>query len=369
MKFFIPLKRDINALPPAISLIRGLASLGHEVHLFSYYHSPQTAKVLEHPRIIVKQVSTKPYPTKFFSRVFATIRAHVVLWSMARSIAACDVLWVTSWDYAGLKLLSRMRRTGPKLIYQAHEFEPERFNLCRAADMVVVPEDNRAWITFVMAGLKTKPLVLPNMPYHHPRALKAPTSTIISQLAASGRRTVLYQGYCSIKGRCLIELFEAISLSDKRITLCIMPFPELSPETQREIHTSIKALNIEDRVHFIPSMEAPSHMSVIGQAHIGIGLYRPTSINQIYCAPNRLYEFTGFGIPVVLPSTPAIQQIAAHYPGILTCDPTKPASIAAALNLMTDDAAYERATAGAKAFFDNEGSYVMALESVLAQLG
>lgn len=368
MRFVITMKRDLKMIPPVISLVRGLAELGHDVRLFSYHHSAETDRVLEHPRIQVTKVSRSPYPQGLLARIAATLTAHLRLWKFMRLAGKYDVLWIPSWDYRGQRWLSTCGGAEPLIVYHFHEHEPERFGLCRAADRVVVPEENRAWITFFTAGLARRPLVLPNTPFSHPRKPAPEASPVIAALRAAGKRVVLYQGYCSMKGRCLRELLEAVALCDSRVALCIMPSASFPEETRREMSDCIRHLSIEDKVHFIPTMEAPGHLDVVGQAHIGIGLYRPTSINQVYCAPNRLYEFTGFGIPVILPSTPPMQQLATRYPGVIVCDPSSPASIAAALESLLDDANHARASAGAQEFFEKEGSYLVALREVVSQL-
>ncbi len=129
-----------------------------------------------------------------------------------------------------------------------------------------------------------------------------------------------------------------------------------------------RKIGVSERLSFLKSQIAPKHLEVISQAHIGIGLYRPISLNQVYCAPNRLYEFTGFGIPVILPDFPGIAQLAAQYPGILTCDPDSPQSIASAICGLTPKNIYDNACQSAEGFFNNCGNYFASLQRVLAEL-
>jgi glycosyltransferase involved in cell wall biosynthesis len=369
MRFFLPTKRDIKTVPPLISLIKGLIKSGHEVHLFTYYYSPQTLAGIDSPLLKVSSISKHPYPASLFSRLWASISSYLSLWKEVKKMNGCDYFWISSWDFIGLEKLASRANVQAKIIYQSHEYEPHRFQYCRMADCVVVPENNRGWLTFINAGLKKRPLVLPNSPIDHPGGfeIKMP-DPVLDRLEMEGKRIVLYQGYMALKERCIPELLEAISLCDARLVLCIMPASPLSQEMKSALMTLISRFRLEERVYFLDTRVAPGHLQVIARAHIGIGLYRPTSINQVYCAPNRLYEFTGFGIPVILPDAPGMNQIGSRYSGVLTCDPENPQKIAEALQSLLEDEKYGQACASAREFFQEEADYMKCLQEVIGQL-
>jgi glycosyltransferase involved in cell wall biosynthesis len=369
MRFFLPLRRDIKTVPPLISLIRGLIAEGHEVHLFTYYNSPGTLAGVASDKLKITTISDHPYPASLAGRIIALIRSYLRLWKEVGKMDGCDYFWISSWDYRGLEKLAARPNVQAKIVYQSHEYEPHRFKYCRLAHAVVVPEENRGWLTFVNAGLAARPLLLPNCPIDHPREFpEKEADPVLDALEAEGKRIVLYQGYLALKERCIPELLEAISLCDERMVLCIMPASRLTETLRQSMDELISRFRLQNRVFFIETRVAPAHMRVIARAHIGIGLYRPTSINQVYCAPNRLYEFTGFGTPVILPDAPGMNQIAGRYAGVLTCNPENPAAISAALMSLMENEHYQKARAGAVAFFQHEADYQASLREVISKL-
>lgn len=369
MRFFLPMKRDIRQWPPVISLIKGLLQLGHEVDHFSYYCTPETLIDVDSDRLQVETVSENPYPgdQSFSTRARATWKARKGLRQFLKDPRNYDYVWLGEWDYPDIVKI--VRRAGIKcpIIYQLHEYNPRRFPCCTQVDQVVVPEENRAWMTYFNAGIDRVPLVLPNSPMDHPRKITGELDSTLHTLNESGKRVVLYQGAMDLEKRCLLEMIRAIALTPKQFVLAILP-ANLTTDVQMRMEKEANQLGVMDRIFFLESRIPPQHLDVIGQSHIGIGLYRPTTLNQVYCAPNRLYEFTGFGIPVILPNFPGIAQTAARYAGVITCEPDSPQSIADAIRCLADSGNYERAVNEAEQFFDNCGDYLKCLRAVIEKL-
>ena len=40
-------------------------------------------------------------------------------------------------------------------------------------------------------------------------------------------------------------------------------------------------------------------MEVTSCADIGVAVYQENSLNNLFCAPNKIYEYAGFGIPTI----------------------------------------------------------------------
>jgi hypothetical protein len=49
----------------------------------------------------------------------------------------------------------------------------------------------------------------------------------------------------------------------------------------------------------IPFVAPPYHLHVTSHADIGILTYDHSSLNNIFCAPNKLWEFSNFAIPMI----------------------------------------------------------------------
>jgi glycosyltransferase involved in cell wall biosynthesis len=50
----------------------------------------------------------------------------------------------------------------------------------------------------------------------------------------------------------------------------------------------------------------PQHLQITSYAYIGIANYDDSSLNNLFCAPNKIYEYTGFGIPVLCSNVPGL---------------------------------------------------------------
>ena len=48
-------------------------------------------------------------------------------------------------------------------------------------------------------------------------------------------------------------------------------------------------------------------MEITSYARIGINFYRPNCLNKAFCAPNKIYEFSGFGIPIIGNDIPGLK--------------------------------------------------------------
>jgi hypothetical protein len=132
---------------------------------------------------------------------------------------------------------------------------------------------------------------------------------------------------------------------------------------------SAKISGIEDRVHLIGSLPAPHHLRIIQNVDLGIGLYRPISLNQIYAAPNRLHEFSNFGIPLILPAFPTFKSLAIKYPfAINTVDPEVPQSIANVLTELLNEANSKQGVKNAFKFKQENGDYTLFAKQVWEEI-
>ena len=73
----------------------------------------------------------------------------------------------------------------------------------------------------------------------------------------------------------------------------------------------------------LPYITAPYHLEVTSHAFVGILIYTPvyniftSPLNSIYCAPNKIYEFSQFGIPMIGNNIPGLKYtIDYHKMGI-----------------------------------------------------
>lgn len=177
------------------------------------------------------------------------------------------------------------------------------------AHRVVVPEENRAYLYYHFLNLKKIPTVIPNKPFNHPRQVKMNIEFLDSNLQSriAERKNILYQGPIHAE-RNLGKLIEASAmLKDYNVILMGQDYGWIDAYSK-----------INPNIIYIPFIGPPLHLNITSWAHIGVITYDFHSLNTIYCAPNKIWEFTGFKIPILGNRNPGLlYTIGAARAGII----------------------------------------------------
>ena len=168
---------------------------------------------------------------------------------------------------------------------------------------VVVPEYNRAHIQKTWWNLKQLPEILPNK--MSSKEIPDPSDDvkiIIEKIEKEKRKIVLYQG--SFRGDRNLDVFaEAIQALGEEYVLYIMG---ADSEERKQLCSKYK------QIEYIPFITPPYHLLITQRAYIGILPYVPERVgfnsvlNALYCAPNKIFEFSGFGIPMLGNDVPGL---------------------------------------------------------------
>lgn len=324
-----PLMRDIKTIPPTISFLNYLAERGYNIVHFTYFTNVQ----FEYKNISVIKISKEKYPIDLMSRIIAKSRFY---WGFYRYFIKnknnIDAIWLGAWDIIGI---DKIKGNIP-LHYQFHELEEQKYKYCRKSDSVIVPEENRGWITFFQAKLKRKPLLLPNIPFYNKHNISEDSE--ILELQKQGKTVVLYSGLIDNKKRNLPELISAFKFLPENFVLVIIPSFVKVRNDLNDLKKIITDLELEKRVLFFDSRIPPRHLDTMATADIGIGFYSPTSLNNVYAAPNRIYEFINNGTPVVLPDFPTFKALSKEFPyAVNTVNPASPKDIAEVINKILEN--------------------------------
>lgn len=225
---------------------------------------------------------------------------------------------------------------------------------------IVECEYNRAHITKAWWDLEKLPLVLPNKPYvtiDIPKNSKISTSSQLEGLIQKlrGKKIVLYQGNIS-KERPLDMYIKAINeLGDDWAFVMMLnggnPYPEIQTKN----------------AYFVPFVEPPYHLEVTSHAYIGILSYVPIKnshsiLNTLYCAPNKIWEYAKYGVPMISNDLPALKyEFETKKIGL--CTPSM--SVEAVKNtLIRIDERYSEFTKASSDFFDNY-DYKKSVEDII----
>lgn len=314
MKIIVVLVGNINKFPPTVSLLNVLGDLGVPTVLIT----TETNYKPDHDVISVKKLALNYESKSPKQKMFLIPKLHKQLWREIEKHYTDDaVIWVVTdvtVKYLGERLIGKryvlqFLELSDRLIYykKLPQFALNAKKLCDNALAVVVPEYNRAHILKAQWGINKMPAIISNCPYNHlniEKNSKVDDETarrILSQIG--DRKIILYQGIIG-KERPLEPLIRAVSALGDDYAFVIM-------SGGKNIYEGIDSENY----YFIPFVAPPEHLQITSRAYIGVLSYEPTketgysALNTLYCAPNKIYEFSQFGIPMIGNDNPGLRYL------------------------------------------------------------
>lgn len=368
-KIILILKEDIINFPPVLSIIQCLIDLGMSVIHIGVFSDKQQQESYE--KAGVTFLKTTPYngnanPLK---KLFLQLKfRHEVLGYIKNIVVSnTDIIWLIQsetiillnnlvekyncilhqFEYSGNQINWKYKLLAPRLNLS---------NLFRKAYKVVSCEYNRAHITKGLFQLDTVPIILPNKMIFDekkleniPNDIKDTINTIKNSIAK--KKMILYQGIFLDEERRLEEFCQAIDLLPEDYIFVAMG-------TGSEMYFNLKKKYESDRVLFIPFIRPPYHMLITKEAYIGVLTYfpRPYSINSvinpIYCAPNKIFEYAKYGIPMISNDIPALHYIFNEYScGKCINYPMTPQSIASIIGDISQN--YNQYSSGSHNYYES----------------
>ena len=221
------------------------------------------------------------------------------------------------------------------------------------AKFIVACEETRAYFMRYMYGLEELPYIMPNKPYEMTISRNCPPSIPETQAAIEmirGKKFIIYQGV--VKSRdYMLMLANALKEQDTDYYFVLMGLdPEnIFPDIKREYDKSL----------FIENIPAPYHLEVTSYARIGFLFYDgDSSLNRAFCAPNKIYEYSGLGIPQLANDVPGLKNTVGRY-GVGECVSLSVENLKAAIQKI--DASYAIcADNSRKLYEDTDNQKVMA---------
>ena len=245
-------------------------------------------------------------------------KLHNKLWKAIDNHYSDDaIIWVVTdvtlkylgYRLVGKKYVLQFLELADRLVYykKLPQIALNAKKLCDNALAVVVPEYNRAHILKALWNINKMPVVIANRPYNHLSIEKDSevdddrAREVLSRI--ENRRLILYQGVIG-KERPLEPLIRAVSSLGDEYAFVVM-------SGGKNIYAGINSKNY----YFIPFVAPPGHLQITSHAYIGVLSYEPTKetgysiLNTLYCAPNKIYEFAQFGIPMIGNDNPGLNYL------------------------------------------------------------
>lgn len=317
MKYIIVNYLKLNELPPAISVLECLNEIG-ATYISLYSESEYMNRF---PNILFKSINIKEEEYTGQANIKEkikykkdSIRRLLAKRQIIKIIDECVDNDTTIWflhESTVLSLGERIKKY-PKYLISLYELDAAQndnnklSSLCETAQKIIVPEETRAHIIQAFLGLNKRPSVIHNKPLiTEGEGIDDDLQSKITQMnewRRQGKRIYIYAGIF-LPERKLDAIIRAFKkYRDKCILVFIGRNSYYLEQLSKEYSGDFEYLGF---------VAPPNHLELIKRADVGILTYvaQNKSINAIFCAPNKIFEYGYFKLPVLGNDIPGLKNI------------------------------------------------------------
>ena len=352
---------DVLTYPPILSLIEILLDEGNDVTLLSYCSDTNNIEYLIKKGLTFIEIVKVDNSEKKILKFFKYEKFRKIVNRILSNLSTEDKVWYIGNET--IFLFTDVIKKNNSILYffelphfkvpSKYRFWTNNFrykNAIRKADKVINCEINRGMITKSYFGLNDKQnVIIPNKTnFKVSQDSNIVTSDLVNGL--EDKKIILYQGALNYPERRLDELCLTIELLPEEFVIVIM-----GPETPYK--QSLKNKYESNRVMFFPYIKAPHHLQITKLARIGFLTYFPVEgeieqvLNVAYCAPNKIFEYAQFSIPMVSNMTPSLNTVYQEYKCGIGVSLSDIRSLAE--TILTIDRNYDFYSKNSKIYFDS----------------
>lgn len=342
--------QDLHNFPPCIAHICTLKDMGIDVKVLTAGCAGPTAKLLEGKGIPYQTYRQIKSPHRLLRRIVNMSRfAAAFLGFYRKHRTKNTVVWMGT-EQGAIGLWPILRHIHPLIVSALEFYEDDWYQsamkrIAPKADLLTACEPTRAKFMRDWWGLPRLPYVLRNKPYGSPIPKGSGSTPALQDAIAQlqGKKVLLYQGDISPQ-RDLSTLARALrdGNSDYYLVLYGRLLEGENLEQLRQIY---------GKTLYLGYFPAPSHLEITSHATIGVTYYRDTCINTRYCAPNKIHEYAGCGIPMLCNRLPGLMDTVGAAGAAECVDFEDARAVADALARLETN--YERYQQAALKFYDS----------------
>ncbi|WP_326716796.1 hypothetical protein [Vagococcus jeotgali] len=364
MKIIYFIRNSLHMYPPCLSQILYLDDLGQDLLVCFGSCDPTVKKILDERNIEYIDFNIQRNKNKYLGKIQSySLYRKKVKEVLDSKYNEKDVLWFGTADSIFfLKKIVESKRYVMSILelYDDNDFyRKEIGKYINRAELVIACEYMRSRIMKSWWNLDEVPTTIPNKPYTHPREKHIIGSTsltkdLIDQIR--GKKIILYQGIISAD-RDLYILAKTLKQMDSDYYLVLMG---------QEFFDSVKIIReLYPKTIYLGFVPAPLHLEITSYANIGIANYDDSSLNNLFCAPNKIYEYSGFDIPMLCSNVIGLENTVGDAKAGICCDFEDTKSISAGLHKIIEN--QKDYSANAKVFFEQTNN-LMVMEDVVTKL-
>jgi glycosyltransferase involved in cell wall biosynthesis len=344
--------QPLHQQPPCVTQILTLKDMGITVSVLTKECSTQVGEALRKRGVPVELITPVVRHNKLLQKAENYLNYRACFQNFFRKYWTNDsILWIGT-EQGAIRMWPFLRKHHPIVLNALEFYETEWYQkgmkrIAPQVDVLTACEPHRAQYMVDWWKLRRKPWVLPNKPYDHPRQTNLPGSTPELQQAIDriqGKRTILYQGGI-FPDRSLVPLAEALKQMNGEYYLVIA-----GAKDPRDPDAVEKLQAIYDKTIYVGYLPSPLHLELTSHAAFGVAFYQDDCINNRYCAPNKIYEYAGFGIPMLCNTLPGLTESVGKAGAAECVDFHDPDAVIGAIKKMEQH--YEEYSHAATAFYE-----------------
>lgn len=366
-KIVIFLYEDVMLYPPVISLVEGLLSNGIRTTLVSQCSGrlPELVEKnelfqkcivneMQEKKNIIYRVNRRRYFEKQFTeKLELLIKENDIVWTVNPIVVR--MLGKKLLNYSDRHIMELMELTDSLPLFKnakVLKFDLKKY--AKKAWKVVVPEKNRAYIQRVMWDLTATPFVMPNKPYYYdPGIMTQDIKRSIEILKNEKRKIIIYLGIIDPE-RSLTEFAEAIdSMKDE------FAFYAFGKTTSDSMNSYIEDLSKKySSFHYMGFVNPPGHLHFMEYARLALLPYNLdiiddsfAKLNNLYCAPNKIYEYAGSSVPMIGTDAISLQEPFEKYGIGMCCERLDKECIINAIRIV--DEKHDEFSGNCRKFYDS----------------
>jgi len=227
------------------------------------------------------------------------------------------------------------------------------------AEVVIVPDRERAQIIAEQLHLDTQPLIVANCPVHPPASANSLLHQTLKTYGKSFERIVWRQGMINKTHGLEVTIRSIPFWSSPNWGFVIMGLGDL--KYKEKLLALASDLGVADRFVILPAVGDYREVSQFTiDADIGHALYEPLQVNHTFIttASNKTMEYQAAGLPILLADTPGSRKLVDKYQHGVLVDVTSPEAIAAGINhILNNSQLAQQMSEGSKRAFREEFNY------------
>ena len=356
---------NVMLYPPTLNLIECLLNNDYKVHLvaegvknlptiiaedkrFSYTE----IKAVKNSNIFLR-LKKRGIKTKGYRAALKDTMDGDIVWTVNPSVVR--TLGKELLEYSDRHVMQLMELTDTYPMFRGAKIL--KFNIkhyAQKAWKIVVPEENRAYIQKVGWNLEKLPYVLPNKPYYLKSGeVQEDMLPVIEEMKREKRKKIIYLGVISAD-RDLQSFAEAVERVKE--DYCLYLFGKFRGDGAEEFK---KLCDSYSSLKYMGFFNPPKHLEFLKYADIALVPYKPgeiegsgfTILNALYCAPNKIYEYARFSLPMIGSNVPGLRNPFEKYGFGICCEHLKYQEIMESIKYISNH--YEEMKLNCHKFYDD----------------